>query len=65
MTSLEKIEAAISNLVDGNSLGFSQNIQAALMDKLVDRMEIEKINVASKMFGDADVEQQSSEDADA
>jgi hypothetical protein len=35
------------------------------MDKLVDRMEIEKINVASKMFGDADVEQQSSEDADA
>lgn len=65
MTPTERIEAAIGSLVSGNPLGFSQNIQAALMDKLVDRMEVEKVSVASKMFNDDAAQQEPSEGEDA
>jgi len=65
MTPTERIEAAIGGLISGNPLAFSQNIQAALMDKLVDRMDIEKVNIASQMFNADSTQQEPSEEQDA
>lgn len=49
--SFEAIRDAIDNLRDGNPAGFSQSIKDILMGKLSDRMDVEKVSVASQMFG--------------
>ena len=49
--SLEAIKDAIDNLRDGNPAAFSQSVKDILMGKLSDRMDVEKVSVASQMFG--------------
>ena len=51
--SLESIRDAIEQLRDGNPAAFSQSIKDVLMSKLSNRMDVEKVSVASQMFGDA------------
>jgi len=51
--SFETIRDAIDNLRDGNPAEFSQYIKGILMNKLSDRMDVEKVSIASQMFGDS------------
>jgi len=59
--SFESIRDAVDSLRAGNPVDFSQTIKNILMDKLVNRMDVEKVSVASQMFGDVAPDAQSSE----
>jgi len=49
--SFEAIRDAIDNLRDGNPANFAQTVKDILMAKLSDRMDVEKVSIASQMFG--------------
>ncbi len=63
--SMESIRDAIDHLRDGNPALFAQAIKSVLMDKLSDRMDVEKVSVASQMFGDAPSQESSEASSDA
>ena len=62
--SLDSIRDAVDSLRSGNPAEFSQTIKNILMDKLVNRMDVEKVSVASQMFGDVAPDAHSSEATD-
>jgi len=55
------IRDAVDSLRDGNPADFSHYIKGILMNKLSDRMDVEKVSIASQMFGDPASEDDSTE----
>ena len=62
--SFDSIRDAVDSLRSDNPVEFSQTIKSILMDKLVKRMDIEKVSIASQMFSDATPNTNSTEDTD-
>jgi hypothetical protein len=62
--SLESIRDAIDHLSDRSPAEFAQTIKSVLMSKLTDRMDVEKVSIASQMFGDSTIAQETSETPD-
>jgi hypothetical protein len=58
------IKDAVDSLRDGNPAEFSQYIKGVLLNKLSDRMDVEKVSIASQMFGEPASEDDSTETND-
>ena len=58
------MERAIDYLTAGNAQEFQKHVNDLLMNKLADRLELEKMTVASKLFGSENSKTEPSEDGE-